>query len=190
MRSVFRSAARLPIERGLLCLLSLVAICSVPDWLFPLPPLLARSAWARSAAMHCAAGARSAEALAAIAPREQLLFDFGWKFTFGHGADPARDLGFGNGQGDFAKTGDFEFRQGRIRRLQVAHAQPAARLGRRTAVLCATRNCKSHGYKPLGGAIRRPAWAGIGASSKFRPATGPAHRRSSSTAPSATCWSS
>ena len=53
--------------------------------------------------------AASAEALAALAPREHLLFDFGWKFQFGHGADPARDLGFGNGQGDFAKTGDFEF---------------------------------------------------------------------------------
>ena len=51
----------------------------------------------------------SAGALAAVAPREHLLFDFGWRFTFGHGSDPARDLGFGNDQGGFAKTGDFEF---------------------------------------------------------------------------------
>ena len=43
----------------------------------------------------------------AFAPREQLLFDFGWKFRFGNGTDPAKDLGFGNTQGDFAKTGDF-----------------------------------------------------------------------------------
>ena len=46
---------------------------------------------------------------AALAPREQLLFDFEWKFQYGHASDPARDLGFGNGQGDFAKTGEFEF---------------------------------------------------------------------------------
>src|SRR3974377_593497 len=54
-------------------------------------------------------GAASAEGLAAVAPREQLLFDFGWKFFQGHGTDPARDLGFGKGQGDFAKTGEFAF---------------------------------------------------------------------------------
>ncbi len=45
------------------------------------------------------------------APREQLLFDFGWKFTFGNGNDPARDLDFGFDQSDFAKTGDFKFAQ-------------------------------------------------------------------------------
>ena len=31
------------------------------------------------------------------------------KFTFGHGIDPSRDLNFCFGQGDFAKTGDFNF---------------------------------------------------------------------------------
>ena len=68
--------------------------------------LVARSAWGRAAAlMGGSPGAASAEALAAVAPREQLLFDFGWKFQFGHASDPARDLGLGNGQGDFAKTG-------------------------------------------------------------------------------------
>ncbi len=58
--------------------------------------LVGQSAWGRVAALmddlHRAA---SNEALAAVAPREQLLFDFGWKFQFGHGTDPARDLGFG-----------------------------------------------------------------------------------------------
>jgi len=34
----------------------------------------------------------------ALAPRERLLFDFGWKFFQGHASDPARDLGFGKGQ--------------------------------------------------------------------------------------------
>jgi beta-galactosidase len=72
--------------------------------------LLARSARGRTAALIAGySGAAPAEALAAVAPREQLLFDFGWKFQFGHATDPARDLGFGNDQGDFAKTGEFEF---------------------------------------------------------------------------------
>jgi len=72
--------------------------------------LLARSAWGRAAALlGNDSGTVSAAALAAVAPREQLLFDFGWKFQFGHGTDPARDLDFGFGQGDFAKTGDFKF---------------------------------------------------------------------------------
>ena len=68
-------------------------------------PFLTRSAWARAALLAATADATPA----AILPREKLLFDFGWKFTFGNGTDPAKDLGFGKGQGDFAKTGDFEF---------------------------------------------------------------------------------
>ncbi|GGB26928.1 beta-galactosidase [Sphingomonas metalli] len=44
---------------------------------------------------------------AAIAPREHLSFDRGWRFARGHGSDPARDFGFGFGQSDFAKTGNF-----------------------------------------------------------------------------------
>jgi beta-galactosidase len=43
------------------------------------------------------------------APRGRLLFDFGWKFTFGNGTDPSKDLGFGSGQNDFAKQGFFKF---------------------------------------------------------------------------------
>ena len=56
-----------------------------------------------------ARGAPSAEAVSALAPREHLLVDFGWKFMFGNNANPAQDLDFGFGQGDFAKTGDFKF---------------------------------------------------------------------------------
>ena len=51
----------------------------------------------------------SAEAASAIALRERRLFDFGWKFFQGNGADPLHDLGLGMGQGDFAKSGEFEF---------------------------------------------------------------------------------
>ena len=70
--------------------------------------ILARNAWARTAAALGQLDDPSA-ATPAIAPREKLLFDFDWKFTFGHGSDPAKDQGFGTGQGDFSKTGEFEF---------------------------------------------------------------------------------
>ena len=112
--------------------------------------LLARSAWARSAAMLAgSSSSASPEALAAVAPREQLLFDFGWKFQFGHGCDPARDLGFGYGQGDFAKTGDFAFAKAgfddsKWRALNLPHDWAVEMPFVRDEEL------NSHGYKPLG----------------------------------------
>jgi beta-galactosidase len=94
-------------------------------------------------------GAASAEALSAIAPREHLLFDFGWKFFFGHGNDPARDLGLGNGQGDFAKTGDFKFATEKFddskwRDLTLPHDWAVELPFVRDEAL------QGHGYKPLG----------------------------------------
>ncbi|MGB8261262.1 MAG: beta-galactosidase GalA, partial [Terracidiphilus sp.] len=91
----------------------------------------------------------SAEALAAVAPREQLLFDFGWKFQFGHGTDPARDLGFGNSQGDFAKTGEFDFAQAKFddskwRTLNLPHDWAVE------LPFVHDDAQMSHGYKPLG----------------------------------------
>ena len=88
--------------------------------------LLARSAFGRAALWAGYPGDASAEALAAVAPREQLLFDFGWKFRFGHLSDPARDLNFGLGTGDFAKTGEFDFAKSGFddsswRRLNLPH---------------------------------------------------------------------
>ncbi len=93
--------------------------------------------------------AASAEALSAIAPREHLLFDFGWKFQFGHGSDPARDLGLGNGQGDFAKTGDFKFATEKFddskwRDLNLPHDWAVELPFVRDEAL------QGHGYKPLG----------------------------------------
>jgi beta-galactosidase len=83
------------------------------------------------------------------APREKLLFDFGWKFQFGHGTDPARDLGFGKGQGDFAKTGDFEFSKAKFddskwRTLNLPHDWAVELPFVRDEEL------NSHGYKPIG----------------------------------------
>jgi beta-galactosidase len=112
--------------------------------------LVARSAWGRATALLTGySDAASAEALAAVAPREQLLFDFGWKFQFGHGSDPARDLGFGNGQGDFAKTGEFGFSKAKFddskwRTLNLPHDWAVELPFVRDEVQ------NSHGFKPLG----------------------------------------
>ena len=104
--------------------------------------LVARSAWARAAA-------QLEDAPVAAGPREQLLFDFGWKFQFGHGTDPARDLGFGNGQGDFAKTGEFAFAKAgfddsKWRTLNLPHDWAVE------LPFVHDEAQQSHGYKPLG----------------------------------------
>lgn len=85
----------------------------------------------------------------AISPREKLLFDFGWKFFFGNGNDPAKDLGFGMGQGDFAKTGDFDFAKAKFddskwRTLNLPHDWAVE------LPFVWDEEQKSHGYKPLG----------------------------------------
>ncbi len=42
------------------------------------------------------------------AGRERLLFDFGWRFHFGHADDTSKDFGFGSSSvGNFQKTGNF-----------------------------------------------------------------------------------
>ncbi len=111
--------------------------------------LLARSAWARTASFLAETTQGSAEAVPAMAPREQLLFDFGWKFTFGNGVDPAKDLDFGYGQGDFAKTGDFKFAKGKFddskwRTLNLPHDWAVE------LPFANDNEQNSHGFKPLG----------------------------------------
>jgi beta-galactosidase len=111
---------------------------------------VAHSAWARAAALL---GNRSQEAgtgaQSAPSPREKLLFDFGWKFQFGNGTDPSKDLGFGYGQGDFAKTGDFKFAKvgyddAKWRTLNLPHDWAVE------LPFVWDEEQKSHGYKPLG----------------------------------------
>ena len=104
--------------------------------------LLSRSAWARSAGWLAGSDGDPS-------PRERLLFDFGWKFTLGHGSDPLRDLGFGYGQGDFAKTGDFEFAKAKFddskwRTLNLPHDWAVE------LPFVRDEEQMSHGYKPLG----------------------------------------
>jgi beta-galactosidase len=108
-------------------------------------PFLTRSAWARAALLASTSDA----AQLAILPREKLLFDFGWKFTLGNGTDPAKDLGFGNGQGDFAKTGDFEFSKAKFddskwRTLNLPHDWAVE------LPFVRDEEQNSHGFKPLG----------------------------------------
>jgi beta-galactosidase len=87
--------------------------------------------------------------LSAVAPREQLLFDFGWKFQFGNGCDPSKDLDFAVNQDAFAKTGDFKFARvgyddSSWRALNLPHDWAVELPFVRDDEL------QSHGYKPLG----------------------------------------
>ena len=82
-------------------------------------------------------------------PRERLLLDFDWRFFPGHACDPLRDLGFGASQGDFAKTGAFEFATSKFddsswRPLNLPHDWAVELPFVRDEAL------QSHGYKPLG----------------------------------------
>jgi beta-galactosidase len=107
---------------------------------------IASSAFAKAnAAIANAAG----QPTGAVSPREKLLFDFDWKFTFGNGNDPSKDLGFGMGQGDFAKTGDFKFAIAKFddskwRTLNLPHDWAVE------LPFVWDEEQKSHGYKPLG----------------------------------------
>ena len=91
----------------------------------------------------------------ALAPREQLLFDFGWKFTFGNGVDPSKDLGFGFGQSDFSKTGDFKFAKAgfddsKWRALDLPHDWAVELPFEHDDSGNGDSGLRSHGYKPLG----------------------------------------
>ena len=92
---------------------------------------------------------------AAIAPREHLLFDFGWKFTFGNGTDPSKDLGFGFGQSDFSKTGDFKFARAGFddsawRKIDLPHDWAVELPFVHDDAGTGDAQLRSHGYKPLG----------------------------------------
>jgi len=112
--------------------------------------LMSRSAWARVAALAGDGNGQGfAPALAAVAPRERLLFDFGWRFQFGHGSDPARDLGFGSRQEDYAKAGEFKFAKAgfddsKWRDLHLPHDWAIE------LPFVWDEGLESHGFKPLG----------------------------------------
>ena len=120
--------------------------------LFCAPALLSRPAFATGAGGSARGSAATATA---VAPREQLLFDFGWKFTFGHGSDPTKDLGFGAGQSDFSKTGDFKFAKAAFddsawRNLDLPHDWAVELPFVHDDTGTGDSQLRSHGYKPLG----------------------------------------
>lgn len=91
----------------------------------------------------------------AIAPRERLLFDFGWKFCFGHGSDPSKDLGYGYGQSDFSKTGQLGFAKTGFddsawRTLDLPHDWAVELPFVHDDSGQGDGGLRSHGYKPLG----------------------------------------
>lgn len=140
VRAVKRKALMSPVSRRSLLRSGLAVSAS---------SLVSRSAWARVTAMLATGDDASAAALPALAPREKLLFDFGWKFQFGNSNDPAKDLGFGNDQGDFAKTGDFKFAKvgfddSKWTGLHLPHDWAVE------LPFMWDEELKSHGYKPLG----------------------------------------
>ena len=95
------------------------------------------------------AGTAASEDLATPGPRERLLFDFGWKFFQGHASDSLRDLGFGKDQGDFAKSGEFQFATEKFddskwRALDLPHDWAIE------LPFVHDEDLQSHGYKPLG----------------------------------------
>ncbi len=118
--------------------------------------LAANPAWARSVALLGGdMPVNSAATALAVAPREQLLFDFGWKFIFGNGNDPSKDLGFGKGQSDFSKTGDFKFAKAGFDdsgwcALDLPHDWAVDLPFVNDDSGMADSQLRSHGYKPLG----------------------------------------
>ena len=108
------------------------------------------SAWARRGGLMIHGPSTPLEnAASALAPREQLLFDFGWKFSLGNADDPARDLGLGMGQRDFAKQGFLvfarpEFDDSAWRTLNLPQDWAEELPFVNDAMT------RGHGYKPLG----------------------------------------
>ncbi|MEW6597028.1 MAG: beta-galactosidase GalA [Pseudomonadota bacterium] len=96
------------------------------------------------------AGAAEADAL-----RDVRLFDFGWRFALGHGADPSLDFGYGFGQSDFAKTGDFkagktDFDDSGWRPLDLPHDWAVELPFVHDERGDGDSSSRSHGFKPLG----------------------------------------
>ncbi len=113
----------------------------------PLVPQAARAAAAPADPLPPAA--------AGLAPRELLSFDAGWRFALGHGSDPAKDYGFGMGQADFAKTGDFklaktDFDDTDWRALDLPHDWAVELPFVHDDHGDGDANNRGHGYKPLG----------------------------------------
>lgn len=109
-----------------------------------------RSAWGLAAISPGQDLLAKADSMAAaLVPREQLLFDFGWKFTLGNADDPTRDLNLGLGQRDFGKQGYLifsrpEFDDAEWRAVNLPHDWAVE------LPFVHDDLTRGHGYKPLG----------------------------------------
>src|ERR1017187_2679546 len=118
--------------------------------------LVARTTWSRPAEMlgsNRAVG--SVEPVPAGAPREQLLFDNGWKFKIGHGTDPSKDMGFRFCQCQFAHMCIFAVAKARFddsdwRTLNLPHDWAVELPFVHDDAGTGDNPLRSHGYKPLG----------------------------------------
>jgi beta-galactosidase len=116
--------------------------------------MLPHTSLARAKALLAVEAASRAGAIAAtpeidLSPREQLLLDFNWRFLFGHGTDPARDLKFGYHSDDFAKTAQFDFAKvafddSKWRALNLPHDWAVE------LPFVNDQELMAHGFKPLG----------------------------------------
>ena len=98
---------------------------------------------------------RSGDSTHDVGRREQLLFDFNWKFKLGNGNDPTKDLGFGYGQSDFTKTGTFKiakvgYDDSSWRSLNLPHDWAVELPFEHDDSGTDDEPLRSHGYKPLG----------------------------------------
>ncbi|TKA16318.1 beta-galactosidase GalA [Xanthomonas euvesicatoria] len=97
---------------------------------------------------------------AALALRERLLFDFGWRFHLGHASDAARDFEFGTFQRTFAKAGkdtataaQLAFDDSAWQQVDLPHDWAVGLPFRQepiSAFMTEEDPAAAHGYKPLG----------------------------------------
>jgi beta-galactosidase len=95
-----------------------------------------------------------AQSTVSLSP-EELLFDFGWRFSLGHASDPAKDFGYGAGQNDFAKTGEFKIAKASYddsgwRPLDLPHDWAVELPFVNDEGGQGESKLRGHGYKPLG----------------------------------------
>ena len=103
------------------------------------------------------------------AGRERLLLDFGWRFHFGNANDPAKDFGFGTGGSGISRRRATSCPPARLRSTTATGAPSICRTtGRSNCPSKTTRRLQAKASIRWDASIRRPAWAGIGASSSFQ----------------------
>lgn len=128
-------------------------------------PVCAAGAMVSAGAAAAPAAARNSATTAALgdaalAPRERLLFDFGWRFHLGHASDASRDFEFGTFRRSFAKAGkdtataaQLAFDDDAWQQVDLPHEWAVGLPFRQepiSASITEEDQAAAHGYKPLG----------------------------------------